>query len=128
MILEADEGRLVQSETVAELEKPVVTFYKNGAISSVLHAPKGQVQMQTKETEAWGGVTVVTSDSATLTTERLRYDPKRDRLLSDEDVRIERPDGVTQGHGLEATPDLNSVTIGHQTGRLKRQSDKAPVH
>jgi hypothetical protein len=68
---------------------------------------------------AWGGVTVVTPDSATLTTSQLRYDPKQRLLISEDPVRLEKSDSITVGVGLEAEPDLSRVRIGHQKVYVK---------
>lgn len=114
MTVESVEGRLRESEQTVDVDKPRVRFYKQGEVSSTLVAPQGQVLMQTHEVKVWGGVTVVTPDSATLNTESLRYDPEKQRFLSDDPVRLERPDSVTIGVGLDATPDLSRVRIGHQ--------------
>src|SRR5262249_46138430 len=95
------------------------TFYKQGSVSSVLRAPQGRIKMDTHEVLAWGGVTVVTPDSATLTTEHLRYDPKTQHLRTDDPVRLEKPDSVTEGTGLDADPDLTHVRIGHEKVHLK---------
>ena len=59
--------------------------------------------------EAWGGVTVVSSDSSTLTTERLRYDPKVRKIFSNDAVHLEKPDSITDGIGLETDPELQTV-------------------
>ncbi len=119
MLLQSIEGRIFEEQHEAELTKPFVTFYSSGNVSSVLRAPNGKVDMQTKEIEAWGGVTVVTPDSATLTTERLRYDPKRKKIISKESVRLEKPDSITEGAGLESDPELKVVKIGKQIVRFK---------
>ena len=70
---------------------------------------------------------VVTPDSTTLTTEHMRYDPVRKKLLSDDPVLLEKPDSVTEGKGLEAEPDLSRVKIGHEKVHLKNQ-DHAGQH
>jgi LPS export ABC transporter protein LptC len=119
MVVEAPEGRILDTQRIAEVDKPHVTFYKKSAVSSVLDAPQGRIQMDTHEVLAWGGVTVVTPDSATLTTEHLRYDPKTQHLLTEDPVRIEKPDSITLGKGLDAEPDLSHVRIGHQKVYIK---------
>ena len=117
--VESEEGHLMEAPPIAKLNRPLVTFYKRGAVSSTLKAPQGQVQMDTHEISAWGGVVVVTPDSSTLTTDRLRYDPQRRKLLSEDVIHLEKPDSVTEGQGLEAEPDLSRVKMGHEKVRLK---------
>ena len=121
MVVEATEGRLSDDERVADLDLPHVTFYRQGEAFSVLNAPQGRVRMDTHEIQAWGGVTVVTTDSTTLKTDRLRYDPEKGSLLSDDPVRLEKTDSVTIGTGLDALPDLSRVRIGHQKVYVKKR-------
>ena len=121
MTLQSVEGRIYESAHVADVDKPIVFFYKERAgISSRLIAPEGRVQMDTHEVEAWGGVTVVSADSSTLTTDRLRYDPQAQKIFSDDPVHLEKPDSITDGIGLETDPDLKTVKIGHQKVRFKK--------
>jgi len=121
MVVDSVQGRLLDAQQVAEVDRPIVTFYKQGAISSVLHAPQGKVQMDTHEVLAWGGVTVVTPDSATLNTDRLRYDPNTQHLVTQDPVRLEKPDSITEGIGMDADPDLSHVKIGHEKVHLKNR-------
>ncbi len=120
MTLKAKEGRIRDTEQLADLELPEVTFYKESAVSSEMNAPKGQVHMETHEVRAWGGVTVVTPDSATLITPSLRYDPKLQKIVSTDTVRLEKPDSITEGQGFQADTDLKRIKFGRQTVRLKK--------
>lgn len=120
MTLQSGEARIYDDQHVADVDHPIVLFYKQGTVSSRLTAPIGRLQMETHEVETWGGVMVVTSDSSTLTTERLRYDPKKRKIFSKDPVRLEKPDSVTEGIGLETDPELKSVKIGHQKVRFKK--------
>jgi len=63
---------------------------------------------------------VVSADSTTLTTERLRYDPKVRKIFSSDPVHLEKPDSITDGIGLETDPELRKVKIGHQTVHFKK--------
>ncbi len=120
MMLISIEGRIYESQNVADVDQPFITFYKLGKESSRLKAPAGRVQMDTHAVEAWGGVTVVSADSSTLTTERLRYDPKTQKIVSTDTVHLEKPDSITDGIGIETDPDLKSVKIGRQKVRFKK--------
>ena len=122
MVVDSIQGRLVDKDQIAEVDQPVVTFFKQGKVSSVLHAPQGRIQMNTHEVLAWGGVNVVTPDSATLTTDRLRYDPKTQHLVTEDPVHLEKPDSITDGIGMDAEPDLSRVKIGHEKVHLKHAS------
>jgi LPS export ABC transporter protein LptC len=119
MVVQSVEGRVSDQQRVADVDKPNVTFYKKGKATSVLTAPQGRVLMDTHEVQVWGGVTVVTQDSSTLKTDRLRYDPQTQHLVSTDSVRLEKPDSITEGVGLDADPDLSRVRIGHEKVYLK---------
>jgi LPS export ABC transporter protein LptC len=120
MTLQSIEGRIFDALHVADVDKPFLFFYKNGAVSSRLWAPAGRIQMETHDVEAWGGVTVVSADSSTLTTEKLRYDPRVRKIFSDKPVHLDKPDSITDGIGLETDPELQKVKIGHQIVHFKK--------
>ena len=119
MSLRADEGKFYDDEQSADLDKPVVTFFKNGKASSVMTAPLGRVNTETKAIEGWGGVKVVTTDGVTLTTERLVYDPSVQQIISTTTVRLEKPDSVTVGQGLRSDPEMKRVKISKQKVQMK---------
>jgi LPS export ABC transporter protein LptC len=121
MVVQSIEGRISDRDRIADVDKPTVTFYKEGAVSSVLTAPQGRVGLDSHEVQVWGGVTVMTHDSATLTTDTLRYEPKKDRLITDDAVRLEKSDSITIGKGLQADPDLTRILIGQQKVYVKKR-------
>jgi LPS export ABC transporter protein LptC len=120
MTLTAPEARIFDTLQVADLDKPIVVFYKNGRVSSRLTAPKGRVKTDSHDVDTWGGVTVVSADSSTLTTERLHYSALRQKITSEDAVHLEKPDSITDGVGLETDPYLHTVKIGHQKVRFKK--------
>ena len=125
MQLQSPEARLFDAQQIADIDSPIVYFYQDdGKLSSKLTAPHGRVKMDTHDVETWGGVTVVSADSSTLTTERLRYDPKTRKIRSNEKVRLEKGDTITDGVGLETDPGLHRVKIGHQTVHFKKGMPK----
>ena len=124
MTLVSIEGRMYESQNVADVDQPLIYFYKLGKESSRLKAPTGRVQMDTHDVEVWGGVSVVSADSSTLTTERLHYNPKTQKITSTDTVHLEKPDSITDGIGLETDPDLKSVKIGRQKVRFKKGMSK----
>ncbi|HVM90791.1 MAG TPA: LPS export ABC transporter periplasmic protein LptC, partial [Verrucomicrobiae bacterium] len=107
-----------------DLTNPVVTFYRDGAATSRLRAPSGSIDMKTHDVDTWGGVQVVTTDSTTLTTDKLRYDAQTRKISSKDHVTLDKPDSITEGEGLMTDPELHDVTIGHQTVRMKHAARK----
>ncbi len=123
MTLKSDEGKIYDTLQQTDLDRPLVTFYKKGRLSSRLSAPQGRVFMKTHDVDAWGGVQVVSTDSSTLTTDKLHYNAQTRKIITHDHVRLEKPDSVTEGEGLETDPELKDIKIGHQTVRLKHASD-----
>ena len=121
MTLKSVEGRIYETRHVADVDRPFLTFYKEGKESSRLTAPEGRLQTETHEVECWGGVTVISADSSTLTTDRLRYDPKVRKIFSNDPVHLDKPDSITDGIGLETDPELKTVKIGRQKVHLKKE-------
>jgi LPS export ABC transporter protein LptC len=120
MTLRSIQARMYEDEKVAEVDSPELHFYKEGRPSSRLNAPHGKIHTETHAVETWGGVTVVTVDSSTLTTERLRYNPETRKIYSEDNVRIEKPDSITEGKGLETDPEFERIKMGRQKVRFKK--------
>jgi len=120
MSLKAPEARIYDVLQVADVDRPILVFYQNGQLSSRVSAPSGRVRTDTHDVETWGGVTVVSADSSTLTTPRLRYDAKKGKIFSSEAVHLDKPDSITDGVGLETDPGLHTVIIGHQKVRFRK--------
>jgi len=60
---------------------------------------------------AQGHVLVVSKDGAKLETNLLRWDNARQKIMSDDSVRITRGKTVMTGIGLESDPSLEHVVI-----------------
>jgi LPS export ABC transporter protein LptC len=120
MTVKSIEGRMYESRNVADVDQPLIFFYQQGKESSHLQAPVGRVWMDSHAVEVWGGVTVISVDSSTLKTERLRYNPKTQKITSTDTVHMEKPDSITDGIGLETDPDLKRVKIGRQKVHFKK--------
>ncbi|OGR83871.1 MAG: LPS export ABC transporter periplasmic protein LptC [Elusimicrobia bacterium RIFCSPLOWO2_01_FULL_54_10] len=84
---------------------------KNQATEAVLSAPQGEVNTETKELHAWGGVQVEARDGTVLTTERLQYSTEKKTITTEAAIRIVREDSILIGEGMEASPDLSTVKI-----------------
>ncbi len=124
MSLVAETAQVYETEHYADVAMPFVTFYSLDASNketSHLRAPQGRVDLTTHAMESWGGVTVVTSDSTTLKTERLRYDPAIRKIVSDSPVELLRPGAVTRGVGLESDPELKRVIIRKQKAVIQEK-------
>lgn len=66
-----------------------------------------------------GNVVMVSTEGNRLSTDWAHYQKKKDLIVSQAPVKVVRPDSVTEGVGLEATPDLSKVKIFNQTLIIK---------
>jgi LPS export ABC transporter protein LptC len=94
-----------------QTQRSLMLAKKNQTQTARLKAPKGEVNLDTRDLLAWGGVEVESQDGIKLYTERLMFSSSRQKILSDSPVKIVRQDSILLGEGLEATPDLETVKI-----------------
>ncbi len=89
-----------------------VDFYDDeGLPFSTLTADSGYIDEKTKDMRAVGNVVVVNRDSARLESEELKWDHKREKIVSDQFVKIIRGRDVLTGIGLESDAQIESVEI-----------------
>lgn len=91
-------------------------FDEYGKHSSVLTARSGKVDEAMNNLEAEGNVVVVSDSGVVVRTEKMKWDNARQRILSDEFVRITSPTERLQGHGFESDQNLRNYKIFHVTG------------
>jgi LPS export ABC transporter protein LptC len=121
--LRAQTATLKQGDAVAELEKPLISFYKKRKEVSRVSAAMGVLQTETSDVTLSTSVIVHSlEDDTTLKTEELIYSSKRKKFYTDREVIVRRPGGNLIGKGLEASPDLTDIRIFNQRTVI----DKAP--
>jgi len=110
--LEADRAEIYEREGKTIVQRLKIKFYDRGKITSILTASEGELYSQSSDMEVRGNV-VVTSEQekATLRTESLKWDSKRDKIVTDDWVRQERNNTIVTGQGLESDPELEKVII-----------------
>ncbi|MGE5315763.1 MAG: LPS export ABC transporter periplasmic protein LptC [Acidobacteriota bacterium] len=91
-------------------------FDEYGRHSTVLTSQKGSVDESTNNLEAVGNVVVRSDSGVVVRTEKMRWDNARQRILSDEFVRITSPTEQLQGRGFESDQNLRNYKIFHVTG------------
>ncbi len=101
----------VKSKRKSNSKEDLTLVKKNLTTNAQLEAPKGEVNTETKDLSAWGGVKVETQDGTTLTSERLQYSTKTQKITTESAVKIVRKDSILIGEGMEASPDLSTVKI-----------------
>ena len=108
-----------EDEKLASLSAPNMDFYRGGKVVSRVTARGGTVHTETHDVRLSSSVVLDSLDDRShLTTEELLYSSARGRFLTSADVKIVRPEGVVNGRGLEATPDLSEIHIFEQRSVL----------
>lgn len=109
--LEADRAEIYKTEGKTIVQKLRIKFYDQGKITSILTAREGKLHSQSGDMEVRGDVVITSEEGTTLKTESLRWDAKREKILTDDWVRQERADTIITGQGLESDPELEKVVI-----------------
>jgi LPS export ABC transporter protein LptC len=86
-------------------------FHQNEELYSTLTSDRGVMNTVSNDMIAQGHVVVVSKDGSRLETNQLRWDNLRQKIVSDDSVRITRGKTVMTGIGLESDPSLEHVVI-----------------
>lgn len=125
--LHSREATILEDSDMADLDAPAMDFYREGKLVSRVTSKTGTVQTVTHDVRLSTSVVLDSfEDHSRLFTEVLLYSSKTGLFHTDEDVKIERPEGVIYGKGMEGTPDLSEIRIFHQHSVLSGKT--APAH
>ena len=97
-----------------------VDFYKEGIYSSTLTGRRGKIYDATKDVEVYDSVKLVSTDGSILTTNKLLWMNKTQRIKSDEFVHIKTPNEDIQGYGFEADQNLKNYVIYKVSGEMQK--------
>jgi len=115
-----------EKKKIVEFDLNIVVdfFNEKGAHTSKLTSEKGRLDEATNNIEAFGNVHVVSDTGITLTTERIWWDNRLAKIVSDEFVTITTADNDTiNGTGFESDQNLENWVITEGRGRLSRGLD-----
>lgn len=91
-------------------------FFEDKKNTSRFFSDTGILKLNLKSFVLSGNVRIFSNKNKTkIFTEKIFYDPQKDRLISNTFVKLIREDSITYGQHLEATTDLESITIKKQT-------------
>lgn len=97
-----------------------VDFYKSGVYSSTLTGKRGKIFDNTKDVEVYDSVKLVSENGSVLTTQKLYWINKTQRIKSDEFVHIKTPNEDIQGYGFEADQNLKNYVIYKVSGQMQK--------
>ncbi|MBZ0201724.1 MAG: LPS export ABC transporter periplasmic protein LptC [Ignavibacteria bacterium] len=95
-----------------------VDFYKEGVYSSTLTGKRGKIYDNTKDVEVYDSVKLVSQDGSVLTTNKLLWVNKTQKIKSDEFVHIKTVNEDIQGYGFEADQNLKNYVIYKVSGEV----------
>jgi LPS export ABC transporter protein LptC len=97
-----------------------VDFYKNGVYNSTLTGKRGKIYDLTKDVEVYDSVKMVSEDGSVLTTNKLHWINKTQRIKSDDFVHIITKTDDIQGYGFEADQNLKNYIIYKVSGEVQK--------
>lgn len=95
-------------------------FDETGAKSSELRANEGEIHQLTRDMSATGNVRLQTTEGTRMSTEQMRFDNRRQKVVSEVLVRVERGGNVLTGFGFESDPDLRHYEFKRQVNAVVR--------
>lgn len=101
-------------------------FDESGQFASMLTARTGEIDQQTQDMVATGDV-FVRGEDATIRTEELYFDPRRDRIYSQTATEIVQRGNVIRGQGVESDPALKAIRIRGGSAVLRSEPELGPV-
>jgi LPS export ABC transporter protein LptC len=109
-----------------EMPKGLKVIFYNAAmeVKSRLTADYGIRNEHEQKMEARKNVVVVNEKGEQLNTEHLVWDERREKLLSDEFVKITRKDEIIYGTGFEANQDFTRYKIFNIKGTISVDNEK----
>lgn len=118
-VLDASRAEIYEDQKRVLLKSPDIKFYQEGKYSSRLTASSGRIN--TENYDIWGDSDCVltTTNGETLITSNLHYRSDIKKVVTDDNVKLIKPNETIYGKGLEATPDLKSVIIKKQTVEME---------
>lgn len=100
--------------TWAELKKGFILFFYDSLgtkMTSSVRADYGKLYDKRNKAYAKGNVVVTSSDGKKLETETLHWNRKKDRLYTDDFVKITTPKEIIEGYGMEANTSFSWYKI-----------------
>jgi LPS export ABC transporter protein LptC len=119
-VMAAELRKIVSPQPITELPKGIrIEFYDNFLnVESELKANYAIHYENERRWEARKDVVVVNRKGERLNTEKLIWDERKEKLSSDQHVKISTAEEIIYGNGFEANQDFSSYKIFNVTGRI----------
>lgn len=110
-VLDADSAQIIESQKKALLQAPKIKFFKEGKYVSTLVADRGRINTENYDIWGDGKCLLTTTEGERLETSNLHYRSDIQKIVTDDRVKLIRSSETITGTGMEATPDLQNMTI-----------------
>lgn len=126
---------VVRADYIAKYEKKDyalakvlnIDFYdKEGRHTSNLTAREGKIRERKQQLEVEGDVIVLTDQGVKLETQTLKWDPQKNKIVTDDFVKITRQKDVITGYGLETDQELKNFKIKRNVKGELRELKNTP--
>lgn len=124
---------VIKADYVVKYEKKDLThakgvhvdfFDKEGKHTSVMDADSGIIKEKGQELEALGNVVVISDEGVKLETQSLKWDPQKQKVVTEDFVKITKGGDVIYGYGLEADQKLKNFKIKKKVkGKIEKVSE-----
>jgi len=121
---------VIKADYVVKYERKDLTLAKKihadffdtqGEHTSVMDADSGIIRERKQELVALGNVVVISDNGVKLETESLRWDPQKQKVVTEDFVKVTKEGDVIYGYGLEADQKLESFQIKKRVkGKIKK--------
>jgi len=118
-VLDADSAQILETQKKVLLTSPKIKFYEAGKYVSTLVAANGRINTENYDIWGDGKCVLTTVKNERLETSNLHYRSDIKKVVTTEKVKLIKPDETIYGEGMEATPDLESITIKKQRVEVK---------
>lgn len=110
-VFHAQSAQIYEKINLAKAQHIKITYLKEGREQSSLTAKRGQLNTKTNQMVAEENVIMISKDGVVLKTEKLNWDQEREKIYTDQPVRVEKADSILTGIGLETDSDLKHIQI-----------------
>ncbi|OGS19939.1 MAG: LPS export ABC transporter periplasmic protein LptC [Elusimicrobia bacterium RIFOXYA2_FULL_40_6] len=122
----AQEAKIYESHKNAQLKDFLVNFFTDDGkqIKAVLKAQLGEIDTDKNDFYTKGPTTITSADNTVLQSTDLRYKSDTKKIYGDSYVKLIKSDGIVEGKGIEAEPDLSSVIIKESMAHATSEGSK----
>lgn len=108
-------AKMAKNQTLAQMVEIRGEYIQNQRAVYHLTAPSGSIDWRTRTIEVNGGVRFWTLDGRTLVAERVRWDPAKERVSAERQVKLTTPTLTLSTAKLDATLGLDRLQLSGLT-------------